>query len=143
MIVVSKTGVLVSGTLGKDAEYKLVGARETPRLRFSVLYGKEEAADENGRHKGKYIDVNVWGGAATKMQGMLLKDDAVLACGRLSERTDDQGRVWRSIDTYGEVWPGMAWLMEQQGAAPVPAAPDISQNCTDFEPVQSDEDLPF
>lgn len=143
MIVVSKTGVLVSGTLGKDAEYKLVGARETPRLRFSVLYGKEEAADENGRHKGKYIDVNVWGGAATKMQGMLLKGDAVLACGRLSERTDDQGRVWRSIDTYGEVWPGMAWLMEQQGAAPAPAMLDTPQDCTDFEPVQSDEDLPF
>ena len=39
MIVVSKTGVLVSGTLGKDAEYKLVGARVTPRLGFSVLYG--------------------------------------------------------------------------------------------------------
>lgn len=143
MIIVSKTGVLVSGTLGKDAEYKLVGSRETPLLRFSVLYGKEETADETGRHKGKYIDVNVWGGAATKMQGMLLKDDAVLACGRLNERTDNQGRVWRSIDTYGEVWPGMTWLMEQQGATLAPVVPDIPQDCTDFEPIQSDEDLPF
>ena len=144
MIVSTKTGVMVSGTLGRDAEYKLVGAKETPLLKFSVLYGKEDEPDENGRLKGKYIDVNVWGSAAGKMQGVLKRDDAVLVCGQLKERTDDQGRVWRSVDTYGEVWAGVACMADRIGAAQEAPTASVLQCAGDFEPIfADDEDMPF
>lgn len=144
MIVSTKTGVMVSGTLGRDAEYKLVGAKETPLLKFSVMHGREDDPDENGRRKGKYIDVNVWGIAAAKMRGVLKRDDTVLVCGQLKERTDNHGRTWKSVDTYGEVWASVACMAGRIGAAQEAPTASVLQSAGDFEPIfADDEDMPF
>lgn len=142
MIISTKTGVLLTGTLGRDAEYKLVGSQQTPLLKFSVLYGHEDIEDVNGRRKGKYLDVDVWGAAADKLQGRLLKGDAILVAGTLNERCGEDGRIWRSIKTYGEVWPGAAWTFDQLGGASGAVAAD-TVDADGFIEVDKTEDLPF
>lgn len=148
MIVNTKTGLLITGTLVRDAEYRTVGAKETPCLRFGVRYGQDEVEGPDGRRQGKILDVTVWGDAAVSLQNCLHKGDAVMAAGELSERVDNQGRTWRSLNNRGEVWPGMAWLVEKMATADIAAAaapppPDPSL-AGDFEPViGDDEDLPF
>lgn len=142
MIVSTKTGMLLTGTLGRDAEYKLVGGQQTPLLKFSVLYGYEDTEDATGRRKGKYLDVDVWGSAAGKLRGRLFKGDAVLVAGTLNERHGEDGRIWRSIKTYGEVWPGAGWLFDQLGNASGAVAAG-TVDADGFIEVDETEDLPF
>ena len=56
MIVNTKTGVLISGTIAKTPELKFVGQNNRPVLKFSVRYGSEP--DEAGKRKGKYLYVD-------------------------------------------------------------------------------------
>lgn len=150
MIINTKTGILVTGTLARDAEYKTVGQKNTPLLKFGVLYGHEETPGPDGRTQGKFLDVNVWGAAAVSMQGRLHKGDAVAVAGELKSREDDQGRLWRSLDSRGEVWPGAAWILEHIASAQVTAGAmqgnvldPTKLGSGDFEAIDDNEDLPF
>ena len=53
MIINTKTGILVTGTLARDAEYKTVGQKNTPLLKFGVLYGHEETPGCGRAHAGQ------------------------------------------------------------------------------------------
>ena len=67
MIVNTKTGLLLAGTIGKTPELKFVGQNERPVLKFSLRYGSEE--DGIGKRRGKFVDVDVWSGAE-ELDGM-------------------------------------------------------------------------
>ena len=75
MIVQTKTGVLVAGTIGKDPELKHVGQYDRAVLKMTVRYGSEQG--EDGKRRGKYLDVDVWNDAE-ELDGMLVKDDPVI-----------------------------------------------------------------
>ena len=150
MIINTKTGILVTGTLARDAEYKTVGQKNTPLLKVGVLYGHEETPGPDGRRQGKILDVTVWGDAAVSLQGCLHKGDAVMAAGELKSREGDQGRLWRSLDSRGEVWPGAAWVLEHIASAQVTAGAmqgnvldPTKLGSGDFEAIDDNEDLPF
>lgn len=140
MIVNSKTGLLVSGTIGKRPELRHVGQNDRPVLKFSLRYGSEQ--DASGKRRGKYIDVDVWENAE-ELDGMLAEDDPVIVMAQEIKSREYNGKTYHSISATG-VYPGAGvvfrWL--QQVIDMIPAAPAAPVNAPDgFQPVG--EPVPF
>ena len=140
MIVNSKTGLLVSGTIGKRPELRHVGQNDRPVLKFSLRYGSEQ--DASGKRRGKYIDVDVWENAE-ELDGMLAEDDPVIVTAQDIKSREYNGKTYHSISATG-VYPGAGvvfrWL--QQVIDMIPAAPAALVNAPDgFHPVG--EPVPF
>lgn len=140
MIVNSKTGLLVSGTIGKRPELRHVGQNDRPVLKFSLRYGSEQ--DASGKRRGKYIDVDVWENVE-ELDGMLAEDDPVIVTAQEIKSREYNGKTYHSISATG-VYPGAGvvfrWL--QQVIDMIPAAPVAPVNAPDgFQPVG--EPVPF
>lgn len=140
MIVNSKTGLLVSGTIGKRPELRHVGQNDRPVLKFSLRYGSEQ--DASGKRRGKYIDVDVWENAE-ELDGMLAEDDPVIVTAQDIKSREYNGKTYHSISATG-VYPGAGvvfrWL--QQVINMIPAAPAAPVNAPDgFQSVG--EPVPF
>lgn len=101
MIVNSKTGLLVSGTIGKRPELRHVGQNDRPVLKFSLRYGSEQ--DASGKRRGKYIDVDVWENAE-ELDGMLAEDDPVIVTAQDIKSREYNGKTYHSISATG-VYP--------------------------------------
>lgn len=101
MIVNTKTGVLISGTLCKDAELKYVGQNDRPVLKMSVRYASEP--DETGKNRGKFIDVDIWHGAE-KLDGMFSEDDSVMITTKEIKGREYNGKTYYSVSADG-VYP--------------------------------------
>ncbi len=164
MIVNTKTGVLISGTIAKTPELKFVGQNNRPVLKFSVRYGSER--DEAGKRKGKYLYVDVWGGAED-LSDMLKEEDPVIITAHEVKSREYNGKTYYSVSAEG-LYPGAStivrWLQQVVSFIPTPsAATDISghelykgetladydvnkattQDADDYVVVDENEDLPF
>lgn len=140
MIVNSKTGLLVSGTVGKRPELRHVGQNDRPVLKFSLRYGSEQ--DASGKRRGKYIDVDVWENAE-ELDGMLAEDDPVIVTAQDIKSREYNGKTYHSISATG-VYPsgGVVFRWIQQVIDMIPAAPAAPVNAPDgFQPVG--EPVPF
>lgn len=163
MIVNTKTGVLISGTIAKTPELKFVGQNNRPVLKFSVRYGSEQ--DETGKRKGKYLDVDVWSGAED-LSDMLKEEDPVIITAHEVKSREYNGKTYYSVSAEG-LYPGagtiVRWLQQVVSFIPTPPATDISghelykgetlsdydvnkattQDADDYVVVDENEDLPF
>lgn len=163
MIVNTKTGVLISGTIAKTPELKFVGQNNRPVLKFSVRYGSEP--DETGKRKGKYLDVDVWNGAED-LSDMLKEEDPVIITAHEVKSREYNGKTYYSVSAEG-LYPGagtiVRWLQQVVSFIPTPPATDISghelykgetlsdydvnkattQDADDYVVVDENEDLPF
>lgn len=140
MICNTKTGLLVAGTVAKAPELKHVGQYARPVLKMSVRYASEK--DEEGKNRGKFLDVDIWDNAE-ELDGMFDKDDAVIVTGGELRSREYNGKTYHSISATG-VYPGAGvvfrWL--QQVIDMIPAAPAAPVNAPDgFQPVG--EPVPF
>ena len=121
MIVQTKTGVLVAGTIGKDPELKHVGQYDRAVLKMTVRYGSEQG--EDGKRRGKYLDVDVWSDAE-ELDGMLVKDDPVIVTAGEIKSREYNGKTYYSVSADG-VFPGAGvvfrWM--QQIVDMIPPAP--------------------
>lgn len=133
MIVQTKTGVLVAGTIGKDPELKHVGQYDRAVLKMSVRYGLEPG--EDGKRRGKYLDVDVWNGAE-ELDGTLVKDDPVIVTAGEIKSREYNGKTYYSVSADG-VFPGAGvvfrWM--QQIVDMIPPAPAPCP--ADFAPVDA------
>ena len=112
MIVNTKTGVLITGTISKKTELKHVGPSERAVLKLSLRYACEP--DETGKRRGKFIDVDVWAGAED-LNGMFCEDDAVIVAAREVKSREYNGKTYYSVSADG-LFPGAAavfrWLRQ-------------------------------
>lgn len=126
MIANTKTGVLLAGTIGKAPELRRVGQNGRPVLKFSLRYGSEE--DSTGKHRGKYIDVNVWS-KAEELDGMLAEDDAVVVIAREIKSREYNGKTYYSVSADG-VFPGaevvFRWMQQIVDMLPAASPPAIA-----------------
>lgn len=133
MIVQTKTGVLVAGTIGKDPELKHVGQYDRAVLKMTVRYGSEQG--EDGKRRGKYLDVDVWSDAE-ELDGMLVKDDPVIVTAGEIKSREYNGKTYYSVSADG-VFPGAGvvfrWM--QQIVDMIPPAPAPCP--ADFTPVDA------
>ena len=140
MICNTKTGLLAAGTVAKPPELKHVGQYARPVLKMSVRYASEK--DEEGKNRGKFLDVDIWDNAE-ELDGMFDKDDAVIVTGGELRSREYNGKTYHSISATG-VYPGAGvvfrWL--QQVIDMIPAAPAAPVNAPDgFQP--AGEPVPF
>lgn len=140
MICNTKTGLLVAGTVAKAPELKHVGQYARPVLKMSVRYASEK--DEEGKSRGKFLDVDIWDNAE-ELDGMFDKDDAVIVTGGELRSREYNGKTYHSISAAG-VYPsgGVVFRWIQQVVDMIPAAPAAPVNTPDgFQPVG--EPVPF
>ena len=93
MIVNSKTGCLISGTLIKAAETRTAGQSNVTKL--AVRYGWDEPQATNERRTGKILDVDCWNDLSDAAVG-LGKGDAVLAAGEIQQR-EYNGKTYTTL----------------------------------------------
>lgn len=171
MILNTKTGLLLAGTIGRAPELRRVGQNDKAVLKFPLRYGSEE--DAAGKRRGKYIDVDVWAGAE-ELEGMLAEDDAVMVAAREIRSREYNGKTYYSVNADG-VFPGagaiLRWMqqvLDMAAAAPAAApagaaaaldghalypgeqlddyAPSARTSCQSAVPaplIEDAEDLPF
>ena len=77
MIVKTRLGALVAGTVARDPEVKTLGNSDVLILNIKAQSEKDDA----GRWKSLFVDVQCWGGL-TEREGMYQKGDFVAAFGR-------------------------------------------------------------
>lgn len=144
MIFPTKAGVIATGTVSKEPELKYVGQKEKPLLKFSIIYKREPPEQPGGSSKAKFLDVDIWGSLAEKWSGYLIKGDSVFLTGEMQERTDEKGRVWKSLrcDYIDRSDPEGGALAMPPFPAPASAVP-VPDTAQEFPPIEADDDLPF
>lgn len=107
MIVNTKTGLLISGELIKDAETRQAGQRSV--IKLHVRYGYDPPAEAGGRKSGKLLDVDVWSDIDA-MDGMLCKGDAVVVSAQQVKSREYNGKTYYSVDADG-LYPSAAVVL--------------------------------
>lgn len=113
MIVKTKLGVLVSGTLAREPEVKSLGGKDVLILNVKVQSEKDQA----GHWKSLFVDVQCWNGIAPR-DGMYQKGDFLAAFGREVKRREypeGSGKFFYSLSADG-VLPGdlvtLRWMQQ-------------------------------
>lgn len=107
MIVNTKTGLLISGELIKDAETRQAGQRSV--IKLHVRYGYDPPAEAGGRKSGKLLDVDVWSDIEA-LDGMLCKGDAVVISAQQVKSREYNGKTYYSVDADG-LYPSAAVVL--------------------------------
>lgn len=146
MLINNKSGCMVVGKVSRDPE-----TRETTKnsvTKFSVLYGQDMTQeDANGRHPGKFLDIDVWGRPGEVVASTVQKGDYILASGILKNR-EYEGKTYWSLSA-DIVIPSLTVIdaiipvgSESAGAAAQPAPYPQSQ--AGFSELPDDDgDFPF
>jgi len=147
MIIYSHGAMIATGRLGKDAEFRVGGAKQSHFCSFSIA--AEEYTDESGEKKTRWIDVN----AAFKLADTARdykKGDYVLAAGKLRDRqwTDRDGNTRIShelnadyVDKAGSTLSLGALAAKYPGVVTESAKDPVDSAFADLD--DGDGDLPF
>lgn len=113
MIVKTRLGVLVSGSLAREPEIKPLGGRDVLILNLKAQSEKDEA----GHWKSLFIDVQCWDGSGPR-DGMYQKGDFLAAFGREIKRREypeGSGKFFYSLSADG-ILPGdlvtLRWMQQ-------------------------------
>lgn len=133
MIVQTKTGVRVSGTLSKDPEFRQMGGKDV--LKLSVRASSEK--DSSGKWNSLFVDVLCWSGL-NERDGMYQKGDFVEAEGREIKRREypeGSGKFYYSLNADGVIPGDLVTLRWMQQAIDIMSQPPA-------EPPRDEEMLP-
>lgn len=107
MIVNTKTGLLISGELIKDAETRQAGQRRV--IKLHLRYGYDPPQEAGGNKSGKLLDVDVWRDIDA-LDGMLCKDDSVVVSAQQIKSREYSGKTYYSVDANG-LYPSAAVVL--------------------------------
>ena len=138
MIIKTRLGALVAGTLAREPEIKTLGTKDVLVLNVKAQSEKDDA----GRWKSLFVDVQCWDGL-TEREGMYQKGDFVVAFGReikTREYPEGSGKFYHNLSADG-LLPGdlvnPRWsqqVVDMIPDGPVQAPPAMAE---------TDEDTPF
>ena len=138
MIVKTRLGALVAGTLAREPEVKTLAGKDVLILNVKAQSEKDDA----GHWKSLFVDVQCWGGLAER-DGMYQKGDFVAAFGReikTREFPEGSGKFYHSLSADG-ILPGdltvLRWM--QQVVDMIPDGPMQALPAM----TETDEDTPF
>lgn len=138
MIIKTRLGALVAGTLARDPEIKTLGTKDVLILNVKAQSEKDDA----GRWKSLFVDVQCWGGLAER-EGMYQKGDFVVAFGReikTREYPAGSGKFYHSLPAYGLLTGDLVNLRwSQQVVDMIPDGPLQAPPMM----TETDEDTPF
>ena len=138
MIIKTRLGALVAGTLAREPEIKTLGTKDVLVLNVKAQSEKDDA----GRWKSLFVDVQCWDGL-TERDGMYQKGDFVVAFGReikTREYPEGSGKFYHNLSADG-LLPGdlvnLRWsqqVVDMIPDSPLQAPPVMAE---------TDEDTPF
>lgn len=112
MIVRTRTGVRVSGTLRRNAETRSIGSKKAFVLPIRVYSEK----NPDGHWDNYDVDIRIWG-EHLDLESMFQKGDFVAAEGReIEDRLGSDGKIYHNL-TADDVIPGgrviLRWMQQQ------------------------------
>lgn len=129
MIIKTRLGALVAGTLAREPEIKTLGTKDVLVLNVKAQSEKDDA----GRWKSLFVDVQCWGGLSER-DGMYQKGDFVVAFGReikTREYPEGSGKFYHNLSADG-LLPGdlvnLRWsqqVVDMIPDSPLQAPPDV------------------
>lgn len=140
MIVQTKTGVRVSGTLSKDPEFKQMGGKDV--LKLSVKASSEK--DSSGKWNSLFVDVLCWNGL-NERDGMYQKGDYIEAEGREIKRREypeGSGKFYYNLNADGIIQGDLVTLRWMQQAIDILSQPPAGSP-QDAEVLPTSEPTPF
>lgn len=90
MQIGGKGGVLIAGNATRDAEYKLVGSKQSPMCKFGMAIGRD------AEDKPIYANVKAWRALAEYAAG-ITKGTPVMVAGHIVER-EYNGETYREVE---------------------------------------------
>lgn len=121
----SDGSVMISGFLGKDAEYKQVGDKRSSLTTFSVKVGERDG-------EAIWVNCQCWHSAARACMN-LKKFDVVLCVGHIKKYTKNDGTQGVSLECDGVFIQPPAQEAPQQ----------VTQSVNGYEELLTDEGTPF
>ena len=131
MYITSKTGCIACGAAGNQSEFKTVGEKNTPLLKFSLAVGKKED-DET-----QWFNCQAWNPIATRFKDAIKKGEIYQVMG-----------IWESREYEGKTYHTLTVQFIQALADMKSQSNNSSQN-PDIPPdffidtELNDDDLPF
>ena len=147
MIIYSHGAMIATGRLGKDAEFRVGGAKQSHFCSFSIA--ADEYTDENGEKKTRWIDVEAKFNLADVARNFK-KGDHVIATGTMRDRqwTDRDGNTRIShelnadyVNKAGSVLPLGDLAAKYPGVVTDGAKDPVDSAFADLD--DGDGDLPF
>lgn len=138
MIIKTRLGALVVGTLAREPEIKTLGTKDVLVLNVKAQSEKDDA----GRWKSLFVDVQCWDGL-TEREGMYQKGDFVVAFGReikTREYPEGSGKFYHNLSADGLLPGDLVNLRWSQQV--VDMIPDGSTQAPPMM-AETDEDTPF
>lgn len=138
MIIKTRLGALVAGTLAREPEIKTLGTKDVLVLNVKAQSEKDDA----GRWKSLFVDVQCWDGL-TERDGMYQKGDFVVAFGReikTREYPEGSGKFYHNLSADGLLPGDLVNLRWSQQV--VDMIPDGSTQAPPMM-AETDEDTPF
>ena len=138
MIIKTRLGALVAGTLAREPEIKTLGTKDVLVLNVKAQIEKDDA----GRWKSLFVDVQCWDGL-TERDGMYQKGDFVVAFGReikTREYPEGSGKFYHNLSADGLLPGDLVNLRWSQQV--VDMIPDGSTQAPSLM-AETDEDTPF
>jgi len=130
------SSVMVTGTAGKDAEYKTVGDKGSSLCKFSLKVDEKPNEDPNERPTAIWANCDCWHALARYAQN-IKKGDAVMATGKIEGR-EYNGKTYNTLVCD---YVSIAKTVE------APLAPkNTAESPEEFYPIdesEEDGDLPF
>jgi len=87
----SKTGCVATGTAGKDCEYKEVGEKQTPLIKFSLAVGKDDAGNTT------WFNCQAWNPVAKRFKNIIKKGEIYLVFGAWESR-EHEGKTYSTLN---------------------------------------------
>lgn len=134
--------IIVSGFVARDADFRLVGQKETPLCKFSVKAGER---DLDGQREAIWRNCTCWFDLAYTAK-KIRKGDLVLAAGRYKTRTytgmdgDEKTASEIECDFIQVARPPERPNLDAEYEDSLPPEP---KKQGDFEEVELPDDLPF
>lgn len=134
------------GTIARDLEIKVSSGKGTKILNFSIAnkegYGDNERTD--------FIPCTAFNKTAETIAKYFKKGDSIIVSGKWQNSPYQKNEKGYDIPNWNYIVNAITFLPKPKATAPTSFAPDInfetngsSSSFDDFQPINSDEPLPF
>lgn len=130
--------VIISGVLGRDAEYRQVGQNNSSLTKFSVKVGERPPKASGERGEAIWVNCQCWHSVARAVM-CLKKFDTVFCVGKIDEH-EYEGKKYKNLICELVLPMPSAALPSPAQPAPQGMLPD---DLGGFEEILTDEGTPF
>ena len=127
--------IMICGVLGKDAEFKKVGDKNSSLCKFGVKVGERPSTNDQQKSEAIWVSCQCWNAVAIAAKSFK-KGDVVFCVGKIV--TDNyNGKVYKKLECeYVD-------KMIIADSSPAPNMNEKTSDLSDYEDILGDGDVPF